>query len=140
MTRSFPAQESVSSSDVGPEGIPGQFRPSPESCLLLYPVEVGSDRTDADEELLANVDVYKRQIFDSSGSTIEELLTSGLSEAEQARIGHRPTGEGLLGLHLSDPRPLRLIHLDEHPMSTGLPAHHPPMDSMLSVPVSYTHL
>ena len=74
-------------------------------------------------------------IFDSSGSTIEELLTSGLSEAEQARISRRPTGEGLLGLHLSDPRPLRLIHLDEHPMSTGLPAHHPPMDSMLSVPV-----
>jgi signal transduction histidine kinase len=74
-------------------------------------------------------------IFNRESSAIEEFLTVGLTQAEEARIGPRPTGKGILVLQFTDPRPLRLAHLGEHPQSTGFPAHHPPMESFLGVRV-----
>jgi signal transduction histidine kinase len=74
-------------------------------------------------------------IFNREGSALEEFLTVGLTEAEEARIGPRPRGGGILGLNLTDPRPLRLPHLGMHPESSGFPPHHPPMESILVVPV-----
>jgi signal transduction histidine kinase len=74
-------------------------------------------------------------IFNSEGTAIDEFVTVGLSPAQEARIGPPPAGHGVLGLHLTDPRPLRLAHLGAHPRSTGFPPHHPPMDSFMGVPV-----
>jgi signal transduction histidine kinase len=74
-------------------------------------------------------------IFDSGGTVIEEFLTVGLSEAEEARIGPEPTGRGLLGQHLTDRRPLRLADLAAHPSSVGFPAGHPQMRSFLGIPI-----
>lgn len=74
-------------------------------------------------------------IFNREGSALEEFLPVGLTEAEEARIGPRPRGGGILGLNLTDPRPLRLPHLGMHPESSGFPPHHPPMESILVVPV-----
>jgi signal transduction histidine kinase len=74
-------------------------------------------------------------ILNSERTTIAEFLTVGLTEDEEARIGSRPTGKGVLGLLLSDPQPLRLTKLGEHPQSSGFPAHHPPMGSFLGVPI-----
>jgi signal transduction histidine kinase len=74
-------------------------------------------------------------ILDSERTAIAEFLTVGLAEDEEARIGFRPTGKGVLGLLLSDPQPLRLTKLGEHPLSSGFPAHHPPMGSFLGVPI-----
>jgi signal transduction histidine kinase len=74
-------------------------------------------------------------ILNSERTAIAEFLTVGLTEDEEARIGSRPTGKGVLGLLLSDPQPLLLADLGEHPQSSGFPANHPPMGSFLGVPI-----
>jgi hypothetical protein len=68
-------------------------------------------------------------------SYLVEFVTTGLSEEERHRIGDLPHGRGILGLLISDPRPIRLKDLADHPSSYGFPPNHPPMGSFLGVPV-----
>ena len=63
------------------------------------------------------------------------FYTHGLTPDEVARIGLPPVGHGVLGLLLTDPRPLRIDDLTLHPRSVGFPAHHPPMRSLLGAPI-----
>ncbi|WP_033218825.1 GAF domain-containing sensor histidine kinase [Kitasatospora phosalacinea] len=74
-------------------------------------------------------------IIGPDGDTLSQFLTVGLDEEEIARIGPYPTGKGLLGELIRHPRPLRLENLEEHPASTGCPAHHPEMRTFLGLPV-----
>lgn len=67
--------------------------------------------------------------------SLESFSVAGLTEAEQEKIGNRPTGRGVLGTLIREGRPLRLNDLSRHPDSTGFPAHHPPMHSFLGVPI-----
>ncbi|MGW2651004.1 GAF domain-containing protein [Streptomyces sp. NPDC001393] len=67
--------------------------------------------------------------------TIKQFVTVGIDEEAIARIGHYPRGEGILGLLIRHPEPLRLANLAEHPASAGFPAGHPPMTSFLGAPV-----
>ena len=67
--------------------------------------------------------------------TINEFVTTGVSAAERAAIGHIPVGRGILGVLIHDARPLRLHELAADPRSVGFPPHHPPMRSFLGVPV-----
>lgn len=64
-----------------------------------------------------------------------EFVTTGLSDQQRKRIGGLPHGRGILGLLISDPRPIRLRDLATHPASYGFPPNHPPMGSFLGVPV-----
>ena len=64
-----------------------------------------------------------------------EFVTTGLTDEERERIGRLPHGRGILGLLITDPRPIRLRDLTDHPSSYGFPAHHPAMGSFLGVPV-----
>jgi signal transduction histidine kinase len=64
-----------------------------------------------------------------------EFVTTGIDEESRLRIGDLPHGRGILGLLISDPQPIRLKDLTDHPSSFGFPAHHPPMGSFLGVPV-----
>jgi signal transduction histidine kinase len=73
--------------------------------------------------------------LDEDGRALSEFLTSGLNEEEEERIGTRPTGRGVLGLLISDPRPIRLPRINDHPESFGFPPNHPPMTSFLGVPL-----
>ncbi|MCL2418995.1 MAG: GAF domain-containing sensor histidine kinase [Conexibacteraceae bacterium] len=66
---------------------------------------------------------------------LERFLTSGIDEQTRRAIGALPHGRGVLGLLISDPRPLRLTDVSEHPQSSGFPAHHPPMRTFLGVPI-----
>jgi signal transduction histidine kinase len=68
--------------------------------------------------------------------TIAEFITTGVSEAERAAIGHLPVGRGILGVLIEDAIPLRLRDIAEDPRSVGFPANHPPMRSFLGAPVS----
>jgi signal transduction histidine kinase len=66
---------------------------------------------------------------------IDEFITEGITDQERAEIGDLPTGHGVLGLLISEGRPLRLAEIAAHPMSVGFPPHHPPMRSLLGAPV-----
>ncbi len=66
---------------------------------------------------------------------LTQFVHSGMAPALVTEIGHLPTGRGLLGQLITDPRPLRLVTLAEHPSSVGFPPGHPPMSSFLGVPV-----
>jgi two-component system, NarL family, sensor histidine kinase DevS len=69
------------------------------------------------------------------GGSLAEFVPVGVDEAAIGRIDHWPEGQGLLGLQLRDPRPMRLADISEHPASAGFPPRHPPMRSFLGVPV-----
>lgn len=74
-------------------------------------------------------------VLDDSGTHLAEFLTTGVSDAAAAVIGDRPTGKGILGTLIVDPRPIRIDDLTDHPDSSGFPAGHPPMGSFLGVPI-----
>ena len=74
-------------------------------------------------------------VLDKDGTGLAEFVTVGLDPATEAAIGARPTGKGVLGLLISDPRALRLADLGAHPDSYGFPPGHPPMSSFLGVPI-----
>jgi signal transduction histidine kinase len=64
-----------------------------------------------------------------------EFITDGLTVTERHAIGELPTGRGVLGLLIDDPRPVRMADITAHPRSFGFPPNHPPMHSFLGVPV-----
>jgi signal transduction histidine kinase len=74
-------------------------------------------------------------VLSEDGTSLAEFVTVGLEPVEEARIGPRPTGLGVLGLLISDPNPLRVARLSSHPESHAFPPGHPPMTSFLGVPI-----
>lgn len=72
-------------------------------------------------------------IGDSKG--LSHFVTEGIEPDLEKLIGPLPTGHGVLGMLIRDPRPLRLPNLHDHPASYGFPAHHPPMQTFLGVPI-----
>jgi signal transduction histidine kinase len=74
-------------------------------------------------------------VIGPDGKRLSEFLTVGVSDEQIAEIGHYPEGHGILGELIRNPEPLRLSKLSEHPASYGFPAHHPPMNSFLGVPI-----
>ena len=73
-------------------------------------------------------------VFDQSG-TVEQFITSGITDEERALIGPLPHGLGLLGLLQREPHALRLRDIKDHPASVGFPPNHPPMRSFLGTPI-----
>ncbi|MEU6162591.1 sensor histidine kinase [Streptomyces tanashiensis] len=67
--------------------------------------------------------------------TLSEFVPIGIDDALRERIGALPSGHGILGELIRDPRSLRLSELSEHPASYGFPEHHPPMHTFLGVPI-----
>jgi signal transduction histidine kinase len=67
--------------------------------------------------------------------SLSNFITVGLTAEEEANIGARPTGGGVLGLLIADPQPLRVADINSHPKSFGFPRNHPPMGSFLGVPI-----
>ncbi|WP_328478256.1 GAF domain-containing protein [Actinoplanes sp. NBC_00393] len=67
--------------------------------------------------------------------SLSDFVTHGIDPAAHAKIGDLPHGRGVLGLLITDPRPVRLPDITRHPNSYGFPPHHPPMHSFLGVPV-----
>ncbi|WP_125206051.1 sensor histidine kinase [Capsulimonas corticalis] len=69
------------------------------------------------------------------GKGLSEFVTVGLSPEDEARLGQRPDGLGVLGHLLHRCEPLRIDSLASHPSSVGFPPNHPPMESFLGVPI-----
>ena len=59
---------------------------------------------------------------------IDEFVTSGIDEETIRRLGAPPTGHGLLGLVISERRPLLIDEIAAHPRSVGFPPEHPPIE------------
>jgi signal transduction histidine kinase len=74
-------------------------------------------------------------ILDSSKTNLARFVTSGMDAGTQRQIGEHPRGRGVLGLLISDARPLRLTDVGAHAESYGFPPAHPPMNTFLGVPV-----
>lgn len=72
---------------------------------------------------------------DSTREQLAEFVYEGIDDRARIRIGALPTGHGVLGLLLHEPKPIRLADLSTHRSSVGFPSHHPPMRSFLGVPV-----
>jgi K+-sensing histidine kinase KdpD len=66
---------------------------------------------------------------------IESFFTSGLSPEERAAIGPVPVGLGLLGALARSREPILVPVIQNDPRSAGFPQNHPPMKSMLGVPI-----
>ena len=69
------------------------------------------------------------------GRLVEKFTTHGVDDELRAKIGDPPRGHGILGLVISEARPIRLPDLTRHPASYGFPPHHPEMHSFLGVPI-----
>ncbi len=73
-------------------------------------------------------------VFNDKGRVVK-FFTEGMSQQEQDRIGEYPQGKGLLGYIHKTRKVLRVEDLSRHPHSAGFPAGHPPMKSLLAVPI-----
>ena len=69
------------------------------------------------------------------GDALVEFVTEGIDDEVGERIGAPPSGRGVLGLLMDDPKPIRLDDIRMHPASVGFPRDHPPMRTFLGVPV-----
>jgi signal transduction histidine kinase len=96
------------------------------------------------ETVLQKVVETARQLVDArygalaiyrEDGTIQSFFTSGLTPEVHQAIGNPPRGRGLLGLVLLKGERLRLPDLAGHAASCGFPPNHPPMKSLLAVPV-----
>ncbi|AVV45893.1 GAF domain-containing sensor histidine kinase [Streptomyces sp. ID05-04B] len=74
-------------------------------------------------------------VIGPDGKRLSAFHTVGVSEEQIAEIGPYPEGHGILGELIRHPEPLRLAKISDHPASYGFPAHHPPMNTFLGVPI-----
>ncbi|WP_416063505.1 GAF domain-containing protein [Rhodococcus indonesiensis] len=74
-------------------------------------------------------------VLNRRGDGLQNFVYEGIDEDTRALIGDLPTGHGLLGLLIEQPKPIRLDNLAQHVASSGFPDHHPPMRTFLGVPV-----
>lgn len=74
-------------------------------------------------------------VLNEQRDALAHLYTAGIDEATRRKIGDPPRGRGVLGLLISDPKPIRIADLASDPASYGFPAGHPVMRTFLGVPV-----
>jgi GAF domain-containing protein len=86
--------------------------------LLTKLVEIAARLTDARYAALG--------VIDETGASLERFLTTGLDSETHRTIGGLPRGRA---------RPFRLARLADDQRSVGFPPGHPPMGSVLGVPV-----
>src|SRR3954447_17652181 len=95
--------------------------------ILDRPLEVAQQLTSARYAAIG--------VLDERRERLERFLTAGVDEETHRAIGDLPHGRGVLGVLITDPRPLRLSDVGIHPQSYGFPLAHPPMTSFLGVPI-----
>src|SRR5918911_1169327 len=76
-----------------------------------------------------------RRLIEAGRNLVSHLEVEPLLDQILDTIGELPRGRGVLGVLISDPRPLRLEDVGSHPRSYGFPPAHPAMRSFLGVPI-----
>lgn len=69
------------------------------------------------------------------GPGLSDFVVSGMSAEAIRGAGAWPRGLGLLGAVIEDPRPVRVANVLDDRRAVGLPPGHPPMKSLLAVPI-----
>src|SRR5690349_18883390 len=82
-------------------------------AVLNKVIEVACELTGAQYAAMGILDADKRQLA--------RFLTHGIDEDVRRRIGPLPTGHGILGELIRNPKPLRLGRISDHPRSYGFP-------------------
>ncbi len=122
------------------ENQPMQFPKNDPLLTAMMEVVRGLDLRSTLERIVASAAFVSHAeyaalgIIDDSGY-VQDFITYGMSEAEVARMSHPPKGDGVLGLLIKHPHPIRLDDLSSHSASVGFPQNHPKMKSFLGVPV-----
>lgn len=104
-----------------------------------------TSETSLDAVLEKVVDVAKEQlnaryaalsVLDPNG-VITRFITAGVTTEQRKKIGHIPEGKGLLGVLLHESETIRLDDIGKDERSIGFPSNHPPMTSLLGVPLIF---
>jgi signal transduction histidine kinase len=74
-------------------------------------------------------------VLSEDGRRLRDFITTGINAEQRRAIGPLPVGEGILGVLISDAKPLRLRSIGDDARHVGFPANHPPMHSFLGAPV-----
>jgi len=74
-------------------------------------------------------------VLAQDGEHLEEFVTTGIDRSTHDEIGELPVGKGVLGRVISRQEPLRIDDLAHADGRVGFPEGHPPMATMLGVPV-----
>lgn len=70
-----------------------------------------------------------------SGEGLEHFKIAGIADADAVKIGHLPRGHGLIRAPMRERQIIRLERMQDDARSVGFPEHHPPMQSLLGVPI-----
>jgi len=116
-----------------------------ERQALLTEAVISLSRQTAKEEILKHVGELAMEMVQARYTMVaytdtkgeRHLVPLGLSEQQIAAIAHPPKGEGLLGLFWDHRDPVRVGDIASHPDSIGFPEGHPPMQSLLGVPIVF---
>ena len=73
-------------------------------------------------------------VLDEDGK-LAKFITVGITDDELKLMDHPPVGQGLIGELMNTEVPLWVPVIQDHPRSSGFPAHHPHMVSFLGVPI-----
>jgi signal transduction histidine kinase len=68
---------------------------------------------------------------------IDQFIVSGITPQQRALLGPPPRGHGLLGALIKTGESIRVPKISEDHRSVGFPPNHPPMQSLLGVPISF---
>jgi signal transduction histidine kinase len=68
-------------------------------------------------------------------TSLKDFVYLGVGDETAKAIGHLPEGKGLLGAVIREPSTIRVPDIAADPRSAGFPAGHPPMKSLLAVPL-----
>jgi len=74
---------------------------------------------------------------DESGKTFKYFIHTGITQEIVKSIAILPEGRDLLGAVIRENAVIRLEDLSKDSESFGFPPNHPPMKSLLAVPISY---
>ncbi len=73
-------------------------------------------------------------VLDDKGK-LERFIPVGMTPEEVRQMAHPPLGMGLIGAIQRERRTIRTPDMNSDPRRVGFPAHHPPMQSFLGVPI-----
>lgn len=128
----------------GPDGPAAGATARSEAMLAVYEAAlvVASD-LDLDSLLQRVTDLARRVVpahyaalgvADAAGH-VTEFYTSGISPEARAALGPIPRGHGLIGALIDRGESLLVPDIQADPRSVGFPPNHPPMTTLLGVPL-----